>query len=44
MPSGGKTAVARSQAGLQEGLKYDSVCLFTFSEVSNAGILLTFFT
>jgi hypothetical protein len=49
MLSGGKTAAARSQAGLRalqlrEGLKEDFIYLFTFPNVSNAGILITTFT
>ena len=48
-PSGGKTAAAMSRAGLQalqprDGLEEDFMYLFIFSNVSNAGILITIFT
>jgi len=47
-PSGGKTAAASSRADVQvpqptEGLQEDCVHLFTFSIVSNVGILITVF-
>jgi len=47
--SGGKTAAARSQTKLQtlkprKGLKEDFVCMFTFSGISNAGMLITIST
>jgi len=47
--SGGKTVAARSQAKLQalkpgEGLKEDFVCMFIFSDISNAGMLITIST
>jgi hypothetical protein len=48
-PSGGKTVAARSQAKLQalkprKGLKEDFAYLFTFSDISNAGMLITIST
>jgi len=48
-PSGGKTAAGRSQAKLQalqprKGLKEDFAYLFTFSDISNAGMFITIST
>ena len=48
-PSGRKTATGRLQAKLQalkprKGLKEDLVCMFTFSDISNAGMLITIST
>lgn len=49
-PSGGKTAAASSWAGWlsglqpREGLNRDFIHLFTFCNISNAGIFMTIFT
>jgi hypothetical protein len=47
--SGGKTAAATSRAGVhalqpRESLKEAFVCLFTFANISNTGILITIFS